>query len=50
MLELMTKTIDVVVSKATLSEAEVAQIMDIVKRKTGFTEDKIRISPLKANK
>lgn len=44
------ETVDVVVSKPTLSEAEVAQIMDIVKRKTGFNEDKIRISPLKTNK
>lgn len=44
------ETVDVVVDKSQLSEAEVAQIMDIVKRKTGFPEDKIRISPLKAGK
>lgn len=41
------QTVDVVVDKGELTEAEVAQIMDIVKRKTGFAEDKIRISPLK---
>lgn len=42
------ETVDVVVDKDKLTEAEAAQIMDIVKRKTGFAEDKIRISPLKA--
>lgn len=41
------QTVDVVVEKNELSEAEVAQIMDIVTRKTGVTEDKVRISPLK---
>ncbi len=41
------ETVDVVVNKPDLKEDEVAQIMDIVKRKTGFPEDKIRISPLK---
>lgn len=41
------ETVDVVVDKTELSETEVAQIMDIVTRKTGFPEDKIRISPLK---
>lgn len=41
------ETVDVVVNKESLSEAETAQIMDIVKRKTGVTDDKIRISPLK---
>lgn len=40
-------TVDVVVSKETLSDAEIAQIEDIVKRKTGMTADKIRISPIK---
>ncbi|GHU50354.1 hypothetical protein AGMMS49975_01210 [Clostridia bacterium] len=40
-------TVDVVVSKAQLSDAEIAQIEDIVKRKTGVTADKIRISPVK---
>ena len=41
------ETVDVVVDKSELSQQEIAQIMDIVKRKTGFAEDKIRISPLK---
>lgn len=40
-------TVDVVVDKAELTQAEIAQIEDIVKRKTGVTADKIRITPLK---
>ena len=40
------QTVDVVVDKATLTDAEVAQIEDIVKRKTGFKADQIRINPL----
>lgn len=40
-------TVDVVVNKTEISEAEIAQIEDIVKRKTGATVDKIRISPIK---
>ena len=40
-------TVDVVVNKAELSESEIAQIEDIVKRKTGASVDKIRISPIK---
>lgn len=40
-------TVDVVVDKAELTDAEIAQIEDIVKRKTGVGADKIRISPLK---
>ncbi len=40
-------TVDVVVDKAELTDAEIAQIEDIVKRKTGVSADKIRISPLK---
>lgn len=40
-------TVDVVVDKAELTDSEVAQIEDIVKRKTGVAGDKIRISPLK---
>lgn len=40
-------TVDVVVDKAELTDAELAQIEDIVKRKTGVSADKIRISPLK---
>lgn len=41
------KTVDVVVEKSELTESEVAQIMDIVTRKTGVAEDGVRISPLK---
>ncbi len=41
------ETVDVVVDRNELTDAEVAQIEDIVKRKTGFSSDKIRISPLK---
>lgn len=40
-------TVDVVVDREELTDKEVAQIEDIVKRKTGFSSDKIRISPLK---
>ncbi len=40
-------TVDVVVDKSELTDAEVAQIEDIVKRKTGVSADKIRITPLK---
>ena len=32
------ETVDVVVDKSELSQQEIAQIMDIVKRKTGFAE------------
>lgn len=39
-------TVDVVVNKTELSEAEIAQIEDIIKRKTGAEVDKIRISPI----
>lgn len=40
-------TVDVVVDKAELTDSEIAQIEDIVKRKTGVSADKIRITPLK---
>ncbi len=40
-------TVDVVVSKSVLSDAEIAQIEDIVKRKTGIAVENIRISSLK---
>jgi stage III sporulation protein AH len=40
-------TVDVVVNKAELSPAEIAQIEDIVKRKTGVPVENIRISPIK---
>ncbi len=42
-------TVDVVVNKSELSEAELAQIMDIVTRKTGMKESQVRISPLKSS-
>lgn len=42
-------TVDVVVSKTELTDAEKAQIEDIVVRKTGMSVDNIRISPLKDN-
>jgi len=37
----------VVVNKEALTDAEIAQIEDIVKRKTGMAADQIRISTLK---
>lgn len=40
-------TVDVIVNKENLTEAEIAQIEDIIKRKTGINADKIRISPIK---
>ncbi len=40
-------TVDVVVNKEALTDAEVAQIEDIVKRKTGMDSASIRISPMK---
>lgn len=43
-------TVDVVVSKDNLTEAEVAQIEDIVTRKTGYSADQIRISTWKEGK
>lgn len=39
-------TVDVVVDKDTLTDAEVAQIEDIVKRKTGMDASRIRINTL----
>lgn len=44
------ETVDVVVSKDNLTEAEVAQIEDIVKRKTGYNVEQIRISTWKQTK
>lgn len=41
------ETVDVVVDAETLTEQQAAQIEDIVKRKTGYSSDKIRISTLK---
>ena len=40
-------SVDVVVNKEALSDAEIAQIEDIVKRKTGMDVDKIRISAMR---
>ena len=41
-------TVDVVVDKDTLTDAEVAQIEDIVKRKCGMDASQIRITTLKS--
>lgn len=43
-------TVDVVVDKDSLTDAEVAQIEDIVKRKTGMDASKIRINTLQKAK
>ncbi len=40
-------TVDVIVNKEALTDAEIAQIEDIVKRKTGVDTANIRISPMK---
>ncbi len=40
-------TVDVVINKSELTEQEIAQIQDIVSRKTGLTAEKIRINTLK---
>jgi len=40
-------TVDVVVSKEVLTDAEIAQIEDIIKRKTGMETNQIHISPLR---
>ncbi len=42
-------TVDVVVNKSELTEQDIAQIQDIVSRKTGLSADKIRINTLKTN-
>ena len=39
--------VDVIVSKEALTDAELAQIMDIIKRKTGMNETQIHISPMR---
>ncbi len=44
------ETVDVVVNKENLSEQDVAQIQDIVERKTGMEPKQIRISPMTKNK
>ena len=40
-------SVDVVVSKEVLTDAEVAQIEDIIKRKTGMQTNQIHISPMR---
>lgn len=40
-------SVDVIVSKEALTDAELAQIMDIIKRKTGMNETQIHISPMR---
>ncbi len=44
------KTVDVIVNKENLTEQEIAQIQDIVTRKTGMEASQIRISPMTNNK
>jgi len=39
--------VDVIISKESLTDAELAQIMDIIKRKTGMSETQIHISPMR---
>jgi stage III sporulation protein AH len=39
--------VDVVVNKEALTDAEIAQIEDIIKRKTGMAENQIHISPMR---
>ncbi len=41
------ETVDVVVDAETINEQQAAQIEDIVKRKTGYSSDQIKISTLK---
>ena len=41
------ESVDVVVNKPALSDAEIAQIEDIVKRKTGYGVEQIHINPAK---
>ena len=40
-------SVDIVVNKEVLTEAEVAQIEDIIKRKTGMASTQIHISPMR---
>lgn len=42
------ETVDVVVNKSVLTDAEIAQIEDIVKRKTGYSVEQIHINPKKS--
>jgi len=40
-------SVDVIVSRDSLTPADLAQIMDIIKRKTGMAETQIHISPMR---
>ena len=40
-------SVDVIVNKPDLTDQELAQIMDVIKRKTGMTETQIHISPMR---
>lgn len=40
--------VDVVINREKIEEADIAQIEDIVRRKTGYTTSQIKISPLKS--
>ncbi|MCL2456071.1 MAG: SpoIIIAH-like family protein [Defluviitaleaceae bacterium] len=40
-------SVDVIVSKESLTEAELAQIVEIIKRKTGMSETQIHVSPMR---
>jgi len=42
-------TVDVIVDKPDLTDAEIAQIEDVVRRKTGFALENIFVSPLRRN-
>lgn len=41
--------VDVVINKKKIEDEDIAQIEDIVRRKTGYTTSQIRISPLKGD-
>ena len=40
-------SVDIIVNKPDLTEQDLAQIMDVIKRKTGMTETQIHISPMR---
>jgi len=40
-------SVDVIVSKEALTESELAQIVEIIKRKTGMNETQIHVSPMR---
>jgi len=43
-------SVDIIVNKESLTDAEVAQIEDIIERKTGAAPETIRISPMNASR